>query len=147
VIDLFKPFKDHRFDVIAIHPPAVPYPIGKTWGLTEGMTIATNGGYDGSRLTLLSISQATQYLTPNGKFLLLLPHWSNTKKAYGMLSTHYRTIRKLSEKKVRFFPMTEGKPTRELAGHIERLTKNGIVEIIYKNEILYSRVSVIQAVK
>ena len=88
--DLFEPFARDRFDVIAIHPPAVPYPIDKSWGLTRGMTIATDGGYDGSNLMVLSLSQAVRHLKPGGRLLLLLPQWSNTRKAYDVLSNHYR---------------------------------------------------------
>ena len=145
--DLFKPFKKNGFDVIAIHPPAVPYPKHKTWGLTKGMTIATNGGHDGSKLIVQSISQAVKYLKPRGKLLLLLPHWSNTKKAYEALFENYSSVSKLSEKKVQFFPITEGKPTKELLSYIKILSKNGAIELSYKNKKLYSRVSVIQAIK
>ena len=145
--NLFKPFKKNSFDVIAVHPPAVPYPAHKTWGLTKGMTIATNGGYDGSKLVVQTISQAVKYLKPKGKLLLLLPHWSNTKKAYEALFNNYSSVSKLSQKKVQFFPTTEGKPTKELINHIKFLSTSGTIELSYANKRWYSRVSVIQAVK
>lgn len=145
--DLFKPFKESSFDVIATHPPAVPYPFQKTWGLTKGMTIATNGGDDGSKLIVESICQAVKYLKPKGKLLLLLPHWSNTKKAYEMLLESYSTVRKISEKKVQFFPMVEGKPTKELITYVSNLAKNGVIELSLQDKKWYSRVSVIEAVK
>lgn len=145
--DLFKPFKENSFDVIATHPPAVPYPSQKTWGLTKGMTIATNGGDDGSKLTVKSIYQAVKYLKPKGKLLLLLPHWSNTKKAYETLLENYSTVRKISEKKVQFFPMDDGKPTKELMAYVSNLVKNGVIELFLQNKKLYSRVSVIEATK
>ncbi len=145
--NLFKPFKKNSFDIIAVHPPAVPYPIGKTWGLTKGMTIATNGGRDGSKIVVQTIFQAVKYLKPKGKLLLLLPHWSNTKKAYEALFDNYSLVSRSSQKKVQFFPTTEGKPTKELIQHIKALSRNGIIELSYKNKKWYSRVSVIQAVK
>lgn len=145
--DLFKPFQTNSFDVIAIHPPAVPYPVNKTWGLSKGMTIATNGGLDGSNLVVKSISKAVKYLKPNGKLLLLLPHWSNVKKAYEELLNNYLSVSKLSEKKVQFFPATEGKPTEKLLQHVRTLSKSGIIELWQKNKKMYSRVSVIQAIK
>lgn len=145
--NLFKPFKKNNFNIIAIHPPAVPYPLNKTWGLTDGMTIATNGGYDGSKLVVQSIFQAVKYLKQNGRLLLLLPHWSNTKKAYEALLENYLSVQKLSEKEVQFFPSIEGNPTKELLRHIKVLSDNDTIELFYKKNKLYSRVSVIQAIK
>lgn len=145
--DLYKPFQGKSFDVIAVHPPAVPYPPRKTWGLSGGMTIATNGGLDGSNLVIKSISQAVKHLKPKGKLLLLLPHWSNVKKAYEELIKNYASVSRLSKKEVEFFPVTEGKPTKALLHHIHTLSTNRVIELWRKNKKLYSRVSVIQAIK
>ena len=111
------------------------------------MTIATNGGYDGSKLVVESISRAVKYLKPRGKLLLLLPHWSNSKKAYETLLKNYSTVRKISEKKVQFFPAIEGKPTKELIAHVRDLAKSGVIELSLQNKKLYSRVSVLEASK
>lgn len=145
--DLFKSFQANSFEVIAVHPPAVPYPVNKTWGLSKGMTIATNGGCDGSNLVVKSIFQAVRYLKPKGKLLLLLPHWSNVKKAYEELLNNYSSVSKLAEKKVQFFPVSEGRPTKELLCHINILASKGVIELWQKNKKIYSRVSVIQAIK
>src|SRR3989344_3104528 len=90
--NLFQPFQTRSFDVIVVHPPAVPYPPHTTWGLTRGMTVATNGGPDGSRLVVQSIVQAVRYLKPGGKLLLLLPYWSDTHKAYKALLNNYASV-------------------------------------------------------
>ncbi|HEY4473938.1 MAG TPA: HemK2/MTQ2 family protein methyltransferase [Candidatus Paceibacterota bacterium] len=145
--NLFQPFKQRSFDVIAIHPPAVPYPAHTTWGLTKGMTIATNGGPDGSRLVVKSITQAVRYLKPGGELLLLLPHWSNTHKAYKALLNNYSSASTLSQKRVRFFPAIEGRPTKKLLQYITTLSKNGVIDIQRDKKSLFSMVSVIQALK
>ena len=41
--DLYKKFYDEEFDVITVHPPAVPYPKLKEWDMPKSMKIATNG--------------------------------------------------------------------------------------------------------
>lgn len=145
--NLFKPFKAGSFNVIAIHPPAVPYLAHATWGFTRGMAVATNGGPDGSQTLVKSISQAERYLKPGGKLLLLLPHWSNTKKAYEALLANYSSVTRLSQKRVKFFPAVEGKPTKKLLQYVKTLSKNGIIELWEDKNSLYSRVSVIQAIK
>lgn len=143
--DFYKPFKDQQFDIIVVHPPAVPYPLKKTWGLTKGMTIATNGGPDGSELIVRSIIEAKRCLKSKGKLLLLLPHWCNTKKAYEALLDNYSGISKLAEKQVQFFPATEGNPTKAVLNYTLALAQKGVIELCFKNKKLYSRVSVIQA--
>lgn len=145
--DWYKPFKPNSFDVIVVHPPAVPYPKNKTWGLSKGMTVATNGGFDGSELVVRSITEAIKYLKPGGNLLLLLPHWSNTRKAYEALFKSYSSVSKVSEKIVEFFPAVEGNPTEELLDHVDTLANNGVIELWHKGGKMYSRVSVIQAMK
>ena len=70
---LYDAFAPHSFDVITVHPPAVPYPDGDDWGFSTGMRVATNGGSDGSVLVLRSIAEAAPKLRPGGRLLLLLP--------------------------------------------------------------------------
>ena len=100
--DLYHPFKRNSFDVIVVHPPAVPYLPGRTWGFSKGMTVATNGGHDGSRLVVKSISEAVPYLKPNGRLLIGLPHWSDTGKAYEELLSCYASVSKIAEKDLIF---------------------------------------------
>lgn len=145
--NLYRPFKPSSFDVIIVHPPAVPYPSGRTWGMTKGMSVATNGGPDGSIVVTRSISEAVTYLKPKGRLILLLPHWSNAKKAYEELLGSYSSMRKIAEKKVRFFPTTEGRPTKQLLMHVRKLANEGVIELWEENGLLYSKVSIIEAIK
>ena len=50
--NFYDQFADDEFDVITVHPPAVPYPEGRDWGLSAGMKVATHGGADGSALVV-----------------------------------------------------------------------------------------------
>ncbi|MBI4092985.1 MAG: methyltransferase [Candidatus Kerfeldbacteria bacterium] len=145
--DFFKRMRTRKFDVIIVHPPAIPYPKGKTWGMSRGMTIATNGGPDGSALVVRSIIESVKHLKSNGTLLLGLPHWSNTGKAYQVLFEHFSNIKKLGQKEIRFFPVMEGKPSTTVLRHAKKLAGNGIIELWGKNNKLYSRVSVIEAKK
>jgi release factor glutamine methyltransferase len=85
--DLYEQFPEDEFDVITVHPPAVPYPPQRDWGMTTGMRFATFGGEDGSLLVSRSITEAKRCLKKNGKLLLLLPHWSNVQKAKYLLGS------------------------------------------------------------
>ncbi|MDD5357308.1 MAG: methyltransferase, partial [Candidatus Pacebacteria bacterium] len=127
--DFLKPFKGKKFDAMLIHPPAIAYPKGETWGMSKGMTIATNGGPDGSKLVIKSIVESKKYLKPKGKLFLLLPHWSNTKLAYKALRSNYSSIKTLAKKRVEFFPLSEGKPNKKVLEHARNLAKRGIIEL------------------
>ncbi|HZX19966.1 MAG TPA: methyltransferase [archaeon] len=145
--DLFAEFSDCEFDLITIHPPAVPYLPGKNWGMSNGMGVATNGGIDGSELVIRSILEAKRCLKKNGRLLLLLPHWCNTKKAFKELYANYKNVSKLAEKRIEFFPATTGNPEKEMLEHAYRLAKKGQIRIEFKNGKPYSYASVIMAVK
>lgn len=143
--DLYRAFGNSQIDVITVHPPAVPYAPGHTWGMSQGMTFATNGGYDGSRLVLRSIREARRCLVPDGKLLLLLPHWSNTKKAYEALDKYYKWT-EIARLDVEFFPLVEGKSNHALIQHVKKLTKQGLIELRFKKGRAFSKVSVIEAI-
>ena len=145
--DFYAPFKYNQFDIITVHPPAIPYPPKKDWDMPLDMKIATNGGPDGSRLVVRSIVEAKRCLKNDGKLLLLLPHWSNTKKAYVALKKNYKKIKELASKKVEFFPALEYHPDSKVLRHVYKLAKNKIIKIEFKNNKPYSNVSVIQAIK
>lgn len=145
--NLCKIFPDNNFDVITVHPPAVPYLPKMSWGMSNGMGIATNGGPDGSRLVVISIYEAKRCLKKNGKLLLLLPHWSNFKKSYKFLQKNYSAVSEIARKKVLFFPSIEGKPNKNVLQHFYKLAKRKIIEIDFKNSLPYSNVSVIEAIK
>ena len=147
VADLYQSFPDNEFDVITVHPPAVPYPSQKDWGMTGGMKIATNGGDDGSVLVSRSIVEAKRCLKKNGKLLLLLPHWSNVKKAQPLLRENYADVVELGNRRVDFFPVTEGKPADDVVQYARQLAEQGVIELEFENGRPTSTVSVIQAVK
>ena len=145
--DLYDSFLNNKLDVITAHPPAVPCPPHKNWRTTLGMSIAINGGSDGLALVSRSIMEATTCLNKNGKLLLVLPHWCNFKKAYNLLRKNYSSISEIVRQKVEFFPATEFKPEKSVINYAYELAKKGVIEIEFKNNVPYSVVSVVQAIK
>ena len=142
--NFYDHFADDEFDVITVHPPAVPYPEGGDWGLSPGMRVATHGGADGSALVVRSIAEARRCLKDGGRLLLLLPHWSNVQRAWDELRKHYTQVTDHSRKQVEFFPIREGKPDEELIQHVRRLAGDGVIEMTFESEITQSWVSVIE---
>ena len=145
--NFYSEFADQQLDVITVHPPAVPYPDGGDWGLSAGMRVATDGGDDGSILVIRSIAEAHRPLKKGGRLLLLLPHWSNVKRAWQELETHFSKVTEISRKQVEFFPAREGKPDPALLLHLRKLADAGVIEVTFETEIPLSWVSVIEAVK
>ncbi|MCS5690802.1 methyltransferase [Cyanobium sp. FGCU-6] len=145
--DLYKAFPNDGFDVISVHPPAVPYPPGATWGLSEGMTLATDGGSDGSELVIRSIVEARSHLRPGGRLLLLLPHWSNVALARRTLEEHYVQVQELARLEVEFFPARDGVVDEPLLEHVRQLASNGTIEMTFETEVPLSVVSVIEATR
>jgi methylase of polypeptide subunit release factors len=146
--DIYDGLSDQKFDLITVHPPAVPYPKGQDWGMTTGMRVATDGGNDGSHFVERSITEAKRHLRSKGSLLLLLPHWSNVTKAMKTLRSHYKEIKILGSKAVDFFPMIEGRPTRALIEHIKQLAAKGIIEMEFpENAPPQSSVTIIKANK
>ena len=145
--DLYKEFENNKFDVIIVHPPAVPYFNKMSWKMPKGMKIATYGGRDGSLLVIKSIIGAKRCLKKDGILLLLLPHWCNTKKVLNVLKNNYRKVSELANKKVKFFPAIDYDVDPKSLDYIDKLSKNGVIEISFKNNKPYSTVSVIQAIK
>jgi len=142
---LYDAFCDQAFDFITVHPPAVPYPDGDDWGLSDGMRVATDGGDDGSTLVLRSIAEAAPRLKRGGRLLLLLPHWSNVPKAREELRQHYRHVNELARKEVEFFPVREGNSNAKLLQHVKNLASSGAIEMTFENEVPLSIVSVVEA--
>lgn len=145
--DLYSAFPKDWFDVISVHPPAVPYPPGADWGLSEGMTLATHGGSDGSELVVRSIVEARPHLKPGGRLLLLLPHWSNVPLARQTLQEHYTQVRELARLEVEFFPARDGIVDETLLAHVRNLADHGTIEMTFEADIPRSLVSVIEAVR
>lgn len=143
--DLYAAFPPASFDVVTVHPPAVPYPVGGDWGLSPGMRIATNGGDDGSSLVVRSIVEARPLLRPGGRLLLLLPHWSHLGKARAALAATYASVEELSRLRVEFFPVREGRPDQRLLAHVKRLAAEGSIEMSFDGPVPLSVVSVIEA--
>ena len=144
--NLYSEFADQQLDVITVHPPAVPYPDGGDWGLSAGMRVATNGGDDGSTLVVRSIAEAHRPLKNGGRLLLLLPHWSNVKRAWQELESHYSKVTEISRKQVEFFPARDGKPDENLLRHVRKLAEAGIIEMTFESAIPLSWVSVVEAI-
>jgi methylase of polypeptide subunit release factors len=147
VSDLYGAFADEQFDVITVHPPAVPYLEGRDWGLSAGMRWATWGGPDGSELVIRSIAEAHRCLKPGGTFLLLLPHWSNVERAWTELRRSYREPRELARRRVEFFPATEGRPGTALLDHVRGLAASGVIELDWDGATAWSHVSAIAGQK
>jgi methylase of polypeptide subunit release factors len=145
--DLYAALPVDWFDGISVHPPAVPYPAGASWGLSEGMTLATNGGSDGSRLVIRSIVEARAHLKPGGRLLLLLPHWSNVPLARQTLAEHYTQVRELARLDVEFFPARDGVAAAPLLDHLRRLARSGTIEMSFATEVPRSVVSVVEAIR
>jgi release factor glutamine methyltransferase len=143
--DLYAAFEPASFDVITVHPPAVPYPAAADWGLTQGMRIATDGGDDGSELVVRSIVEARPLLRPGGRLLLLLPHWSHLGKARQALADTYPVVKELDRLSVEFFPVREGRANDRLLDHLKRLAQEGSIEMTFEGPVPLSVVSVIEA--
>ncbi|KEF42750.1 MAG: hypothetical protein ER33_04225 [Cyanobium sp. CACIAM 14] len=143
--DLYAAFEAGSFDVITVHPPAVPYPADGDWGLSQGMRVATDGGDDGSALVVRSIVEARPLLRPGGRLLLLLPHWSHLGKARQALTDTYGAVEELDRLKVEFFPAREGRPDDRLLAHLKRLAAEGSIEMTFDGPVPESVVSVIEA--
>jgi release factor glutamine methyltransferase len=145
--DLYHSFPEDWFDAISVHPPAVPYPAGATWGMSEGMTLATHGGSDGSELVIRSIVEARSHLRPGGRLLLLLPHWSNVGLARRTLEEHYTQVHELAKLEVEFFPAKDGVVDEQLMEHMRQLASDGTIEMSFVTKIPRSVVSVLEATR
>ena len=141
--DLFEPFDDASFDVITMHPPAIPYSQKNNFSMPEGIYLATNGGKDGSEIIRRAIDEAKRCLKKNGRLLMLLPHWSNFNRSYSLLRKNYRNVSLLAQKKVRFWLLDYS--DKEVMTYAYNLAKRGIIEIKFKNNRPFSVVSVICA--
>ena len=145
--DLYAALPVDWFDGISVHPPAVPYPPGASWGLSKGMTLATNGGSDGSELVIRSIVEARAHLRLGGRLLLLLPHWSNVPLARQTLAEHYTQVRELARLDVEFFPARDGVAAAPLLDHLRHLARSGTIEMSFDTEVPRSVVSVLEAIR
>ena len=143
--DLYAAFQPASFDVVTVHPPAVPYPSDGDWGLTQGMRVATDGGDDGSELVIRSIVEAKPLLRPGGRLLLLLPHWSHLGKARQALAATYGQVQELARLSVEFFPAREGHADERLLAHVRRLAAEGSIEMTFERPVPLSVVSVVEA--
>lgn len=143
--DLYAAFPRSWFDVISVHPPAVPYLPGASWGFSEGMTLATDGGSDGSQVVFRSIVEAKAHLKHGGRLLLLLPHWSNLPKARRSLADHYTQVQEVARMTVEFFPARDGVIEERLLAHLRQLADNGIIEMSFDTQVPLSSVSVVEA--
>jgi release factor glutamine methyltransferase len=143
--DLYAAFEPGSFDVITVHPPAVPYPAEADWGLSGGMRVATDGGDDGSALVVRSIVEAKPLLRAGGRLLLLLPHWSHLGKARQALADTYPVVKEMDRLSVEFFPVSEGRADERLLGHVKQLAHEGSIEMSFDGPIPLSVVSVVEA--
>jgi len=143
--DLYSSFAAASFDVVTVHPPAIPYSEHNDWGLSRGMRVATDGGNDGSALVVRSIVEARSLLRPGGRLLLLLPHWSHLGKARQALVKSYITVQELARRPVEFFPAREGRLDERGLSHLRRLVAEGSIEMAFDGPVPTSVVSVVEA--
>lgn len=143
--DMYAPVGHRRFDLIAVHPPAVPYAPGFDWGFTKGMRLATDGGPEGSDVIVRAIREAGAYLKSSGRLLLLLPFWSNRKSAVVELKRHFATFKIVAEESVVFFPAIDGRPTTVMLDYVKSQTEGGIIDIDFSSSVPRSQVAVILA--
>ena len=142
--DWFAAFEGRVFDLILSHPPAIPYPVGASWGMTAGMTVATNGGRDGSDASRFLLSGAARYLAPGGAVLLALPHWCNVARVMAYGESLYRDVSVLARGAVRFFPLRIATPDAAALAHHRALAAEKTVEIDFSVNPPVSPVSIVR---
>jgi SAM-dependent methyltransferase len=63
--DVFSSVRGERFDLIVSNPPVIPAPRG------SGFFLHSDGGPDGTDISLRLLSSVTEHLNPNGRLLIL----------------------------------------------------------------------------
>ena len=97
---LFEPVKtSERFDVIIFNAPYLPIEDIEKQDLTS---CAWNGGKSGRRVIDQFIHEAPEYLTSNGRVLLVQSTLSDVSQSLRMFTDHALTAKVIAEEKVAF---------------------------------------------
>jgi release factor glutamine methyltransferase len=128
-MDLVERDQCDELDLITMHPPAVPYFNESSWGFSEGMALATNGGRDGAAMGVGIIGRARECLKADGELLLLIPHWCARARVLKELDAAFFHVEVLATQSATFFPLTEGRPTPEALLNLWALEKSGEIEV------------------
>ena len=98
--DIFSYFKKHpkKFDLIIFNPPYLPEEKKEPFELRP----ATTGGKKGYELIDRFLSQAGQYLKPDGKILILFSTLTKKDKVYEALENYAFNYQKLAEQSFDF---------------------------------------------
>jgi release factor glutamine methyltransferase len=87
--DLFSVLnKNERFDVIIFNPPYLPTSIKERLGKSGWFDIATDGGFDGLKLTTRFINSLNKHLKKTGRAYFVFSSLSDRKK----LNSYFRKV-------------------------------------------------------
>lgn len=128
-MDLVQRGQCYDLDMITMHPPAVPHVDENSWGFSEGMALATNGGRDGAVNAVGIVQRAAECLKANGELLLLVPHWCAHARVMKELDAAFLQVKVLDTKPANFFPLVEGRPTPETLSNLWALKQRGEIEV------------------
>lgn len=93
--DLFEPWGDKAFDVIINDVSGISSELISLGGWFEGVPCET--GKDGTLLTEKLLTQANNFLRPNGVIITPLLSLSSTHKIEEMMSNHFINVKMLGE--------------------------------------------------
>jgi len=128
--DLFKPVKNQKFDVIVSNPPCMPFPEGNIY-LNEGMSLAVNGGEDGTIVMARLIKEANKYLEKNGCIYIPIAKWGNWKKIISQIYISFNSKTVLKG----FVKYYLAEYDENFNRHINSLERLGIVKFSDKKEL------------
>jgi len=123
--DLFSYFKKNpdRFDLIIFNPPYLPDHEGEE----EEIKLQVSGGKKGYEILERFLSEASGYLVPEGKMLILFSTLTNKDKVHEILDRYAFDYQKLSEKRLAFESLFVY--LVEKSGFLRALEKKGITNI------------------
>lgn len=137
--DFFEPFKNKLFDIIISNPPCMPFPENKVYR-NKGLSLAVDGGVDGTNSIIRLLQTARFHLKPDGVLYIPVPKWSDWSKIMSLLNTYYKH-ETVSQGKVHYYL---GGYDPSFLRHFETLIEKDVVEVDKKNglpaaEILIKR--------
>ena len=122
--DYFKPVHGNRYDVIVSNPPCMPFPSGCRY-INRGLTVAVNGGHDGTAPIRAILSRAKDYLHNNGRIYMPIPKWSNWKELWHLMDRYYH-VRVIRTGEVPYFLSSYDSAFER---HIQQLRRARIVDV------------------
>jgi len=121
--DLFKNLKKQKFDLIIFNPPYLPEKKEEP----KWLKLQIAGGKKGYEILEKFFSQASDYLTPNGKILILFSTLTNVDKVHEILENSIFNYQKLAEQSFDFETLFVY--LVEKSSLLKELEKKGITEI------------------